>query len=118
MKNSNDMGEIAQKKNRGWCPLLVMMLGNALRVQCTFPNMETNKIGENHKHKGGWCSLLMMMFEVLFSGSSVHFQIQKVWLWVVRGSGDMGVCDVATKRGRLTRDDDDDDIIVVVVYIP
>ena len=33
MKNSNKMGEIAQEKNRGWCPLLVMMmLGNALRV--------------------------------------------------------------------------------------
>ena len=88
MKNSNKTGEIAQEKNRGWCPLLVMMLGNAFRVQCTFPNMESmamlnikgNKIGENHKNKGGWCSLLMMMFEVLFSGSSVHFQIQKVWL--------------------------------------
>ena len=71
MKNSNDVGEIAQEKNRGWCPLLVMMLGNAFRAQGTFPNMES---------KGGWCSLLMMMFEVLFSGPSVHVQIQKVWL--------------------------------------
>jgi hypothetical protein len=36
-----------------------MMLGNAFRVQCTFPNMESmamlneksNKMGENHKKK-------------------------------------------------------------------
>jgi hypothetical protein len=75
-------------KNRGWWSLLVMMLGNAFRVQCTFPNMESmamlneksNKIGKNHKRKGGWYSLLVMMFGVLFSGSSVHFQIGNVWL--------------------------------------
>ena len=29
------------RKNGGWCPLLVMMLGNAFRVQCTFPSMES-----------------------------------------------------------------------------
>ena len=37
-----------------------------------------------------------------------------------RPNGRAGPCrirDVATKRGRLTRDDEDDDVIVVVVYI-
>ena len=40
-KHQKNMGNFTQKKNRGWCSLLVMMLGNAFRVQCTIPNMES-----------------------------------------------------------------------------
>ena len=63
-------GKLPRKKNREWCPLLVMMLGNAFGVQCTFPNMES---------KGGWCSLLMMMFEVLLSGNTLPFPGYSMW---------------------------------------
>ena len=54
MKNGNNIGGILTRKNRGWCSLLVMMLGNAFRVQYTFLYMESvamlneksNKIGK------------------------------------------------------------------------
>jgi hypothetical protein len=46
MKNSIKIGEKKQEKKRGgWCSLLVMMFGGAvLRVQCVFPNMESEAV--------------------------------------------------------------------------
>ena len=59
MKNGNKIGGKFMRKNIGWCSLLVMMLGNAFRVQYTSPNMESvamlngksNKIGKITKTK-------------------------------------------------------------------
>ena len=81
-----------------------MLLSNASRVLCKFPNRETvamlnekksNEMGKSHEYKGGRCSLSMIMFGVLFSWSSVNFQIwkyehiwKKIWKsgWLISGS--------------------------------
>jgi hypothetical protein len=45
MKNSNKIAEKSEKKRGGWCSLLVMMFGSAVfRVQCVFPNMESEAV--------------------------------------------------------------------------
>jgi hypothetical protein len=45
MKNSNKIWKKSQKKRGRWCSLLVMMFGGAVfRVQCVFPNMETEAV--------------------------------------------------------------------------
>jgi hypothetical protein len=45
MKNSNEIGKKSAKKRGGWCSLLVMMFGGAVfRVQCAFPNMESEAV--------------------------------------------------------------------------
>jgi hypothetical protein len=49
MKNSNKIGKKSEKKSGGWCSLLVMfggaMFGGAVfRVQCVFPNMESEAV--------------------------------------------------------------------------
>jgi hypothetical protein len=42
MKNSNKIGRKSGKKGGGWCSLLVMIFwGAVFRVQCVFPNMES-----------------------------------------------------------------------------
>ena len=87
MNNSNKMGEITQEKIGDgahywwWCWAVLSRYSAPFQMESmAMLNKKSNKIGKNHKNKGGWCSLLMMMFEVLFLRSSVHFQIQKVWL--------------------------------------
>jgi hypothetical protein len=45
MRNSNKIGKKSGKKRGGWCSLLVMMFGGAVfRVQCVFPNMESESV--------------------------------------------------------------------------
>jgi hypothetical protein len=45
MKNSMKIGKKSGKKRGGWCSLLVMMIGVAVfRVQCVFPNMESEAV--------------------------------------------------------------------------
>jgi hypothetical protein len=46
MKNSNKIAEKSEKNRGGrWCSLLVMMFGGAVfRVQCVFPNMESEAV--------------------------------------------------------------------------
>jgi hypothetical protein len=45
MKNSMKMGKKSGKKRGGWCSLLVMMFGGAVfRVQCVFPNIESEAV--------------------------------------------------------------------------
>jgi hypothetical protein len=53
MKNSIKIGEKKTGKKRGgWCSLLVMMFGGAVfRVQCVFPNMESENREKKQKQK-------------------------------------------------------------------
>jgi hypothetical protein len=45
MKYSMKIGKKSGKKRGGWCSLLVMMFGGAVfRVQCIFPNMESEAV--------------------------------------------------------------------------
>jgi hypothetical protein len=46
MKNGIKIGRKKTGKKRGeWCSLLVMMFGGAVfRVQCVFPNMESEAV--------------------------------------------------------------------------
>jgi hypothetical protein len=45
MKNSMKIGKKTGKKEGGWCSLLMMMFGVAVfRVQCVFPNMESEAV--------------------------------------------------------------------------
>jgi hypothetical protein len=45
MKNSNKIGKKSGKKGGKWCSLLVMMFGGAVfRVQCVFPNIESEAV--------------------------------------------------------------------------
>jgi hypothetical protein len=45
MKNSIKIWKKSGKKRGGWCSLLVMMFGVAVfRVQCVFPNMESEAV--------------------------------------------------------------------------
>jgi hypothetical protein len=45
IKNSIKIWKKSRKKRGGWCSLLVMMFGGTVfRVQCVFPNMESEAV--------------------------------------------------------------------------
>jgi hypothetical protein len=45
MKDSIKMGKKSGKKRGEWCSLLVMMFGGGvIKVQCVFPNMESEAV--------------------------------------------------------------------------
>jgi hypothetical protein len=45
MRNSNKIGKKSGKKRGEWCSLLVIMFwGAVFRVQCVFPNMESEAV--------------------------------------------------------------------------